>query len=161
MKKYAGYIAVMAVLPILAVVVCVLLCVSGRTAPMEKLKEDEIYLRALGTLNKWLYSEFAWMTVYVYLSVMPFVCAVIILHLECYYKEPKNAVIVFSIVSLSLMSLMYFLKPNLQGQMFRKAYEVLKPEVLNYECSAQGPGGDGKRMVEAMREGEQYIGSAI
>lgn len=136
----------------------------GEVSPLSELAEDPIYTRALGLVNIWLLSEFAWETVHIVFSVMPFVCTVIILHVECYHHDEeryKKAVVTLSIISLSFMSISYFLKPYPMAQMFRKAFESLRLALIEYESAKEKTPAIVQNLCDAIAAGEKYIGSAL
>lgn len=155
-------ISLLAIILIITVVSCIACCKYAKMEPLNHLKEDEFYNRVLETLNRWIVCEIICTAVHIVLSILPFICSLMILHFECFDTSSRDTIIVLSIVSLSIMSISYFLKPYMLAQMFRKAYEILKPAVLEYESWASvKTGASIKAMQEALEAGEKLIGTTI
>lgn len=156
------FIACVIIVPvIIAGIACYCAYRAGKIDPVDKLIADNLYVRAIALNNKWLFGEFVWETVYIFLSVMPFILTLTILFLECKYTNVKTIVIVLSIISLSFMSIAYFLKPHNQTQVFRKAYEELRPLIIEYESCDEQTEDAKRKILDAIKEGEKYIGTAI
>lgn len=157
-----AYTKVLVGIVIVAIIACLLSYALAKMRPFKQLKNDEFYNRVLGTLNSWILCETIWTAIHIVLSIMPFICSLMILHIECYNTKLRDTIVLLSILSLSLMSVSYFLKPNVQAQMFRNAYETLKPAVIEYESWFETKAGKStKAMQDALKAGEKIIGTAI
>jgi len=155
------YIIILAILLLVAIAACIFASLWGKIPPVKNLNNDSIYMNMHRTMNIWLISEFIWLTVHIFLSVLPFICSMMVLHIQIYQTGDRNTTIVLSIISLSILSISYFLKPYSMAQMFRKAFEILRPALLCYEISAQETKADATELQKALAEGEKCITTAI
>ncbi len=96
---------------------------------------EDLYNKIQFYWNKkqaWMSCHFLWLTAYYFLSGMSVLSSCIIIYVTSQDSNALDAVILYSIIALSLTFLNLIIKPYEGSKAYREAYNRMEKDILNY-----------------------------
>jgi len=122
---------------------------------IKTVQNSYIFLKSCSKCDTWFYLSVLWRIVEYLGVILPFELNAAILYLECFSNTAKqSAIIVFSVLSMSLIIMLYTIHPNEQAKGYRSAYVYLDNAINLYVTTEERKE---QTLIDALNVGESFI----